>query len=176
MMSMKILLATPSDLEQVWALRLKATAFLASQHVDQWQFEDPTIEDFKADILKEELYICKENDVIIGMFALKFEIEPTYQHIDGLWHYDLPYATIHRLALDPLYQKRGLGYEMLTYAEAIAKKRGIFYMRIDTHEQNLNAQRLFIKIGYVYCGTIMLTIKRGERLRLAYDKLLEETK
>lgn len=173
MMSTKIQLATIDDLNDVWALRLKATAFLKSLDVDQWQFEDPTIHDFKDDILKDELYVYKEGHEIIGMFALKFGIEPTYAEIGGRWRYDEPYATIHRLALSVEHQKKGLAYEMLAYSEVITKEKGITYMRIDTHEKNLNAQRVFTKIGYVYCGTIILTIKHGEKKRLAYDKRLE---
>ncbi|MFU8793225.1 MAG: GNAT family N-acetyltransferase [Acholeplasmataceae bacterium] len=172
-MSEKIQLATINDLDQVWALRKKATAFLKSLEVDQWQFEDPTILDFKEDIQKEELYVYKIDDEIVGMFALKFGIEPTYDSIDGAWRYHEPYATIHRLALSIEHQKKGIAYEMLAYAESVTKSKGITYMRIDTHEKNLNAQRVFTKIGYVYCGIITLFIKHGEKKRLAYDKKLE---
>lgn len=166
-------LAKSEDIDRIWELRMLATEQLKNKEVDQWQFEDPTIASFQHEIDKKRLYVLEQDQKVIGMFALIIGIEPTYAVIDGLWHHDLPYATIHKLALDPNHQHHGMAFEMLKAAERIALKNGIRYMRIDTHRDNLQAQSLFLRVGYVYCGDIEVDILRGDRHRYAYDKLLE---
>ena len=170
---MKISKASFKDLNQCWQLRLEATKYLRSLGVDQWQHEDPTIEDFKHDIAHERLYVLKDKSELIGMFALLRDVEPTYKDIKGSWNQSDPYYTIHRLALNPLFQGKGHAKKMLDYAEKIAVKEHCYYLRIDTHPNNLKAQALFKNQGYQYCGTIMLTIKHGDQLRYAYDKRLK---
>jgi ribosomal protein S18 acetylase RimI-like enzyme len=166
-------LATTEDLNQIWSLRLMATHLLKQKNVDQWQFEDPTKASFLHEINQKNLYVLEIDDVICGMFALIFGVEPTYNNINGAWRYNLPYATIHKLALDPEYQHHGIARTMLLKAEEIAREHGINYMRIDTHKDNLQAQKTFLSVGYVYCGDIMVDIVRGDKHRYAYDKLLE---
>jgi hypothetical protein len=46
-------------------------------------------------------------------------------------------------------------------------------MRIDTHENNRFAIKLFESFGYQYCGYILLNQKQGDLKRLAYDKTIE---
>ena len=41
------------------------------------------------------------------------------------------------------------------------KKKGISYMRIDTHKDNRYAIKLFENHGYVYCGWINLNQKKA---------------
>ena len=165
--------AKEKHIKDIWQLRLNATEKLKNDGVDQWQFEDPKKDVFLDDISKNQLYVMLENKKIIGMFALVFGIEPTYHHIKGQWRYDEPYATIHRLALINSHQQKGYAKMMLTYAEKLCLDQGVRYMRIDTHRHNISAQSLIYQLNYVYCGDIEVDIIRGDKHRLAYDKLLE---
>ena len=58
---------------------------------------------------------------------------------------------------------------MLEEIEKITKERGIYNIRIDTHEDNFKMRNLIEKNGYSYCGKIFLT--NGD-LRVAYQKIL----
>jgi ribosomal protein S18 acetylase RimI-like enzyme len=58
----------------------------------------------------------------------------------------------------------------MAFAHELALKSNIEYIRIDTHEDNKNAQRLFTSLGYVLRGMILLEEDHpGDRRRLAYD-------
>jgi ribosomal protein S18 acetylase RimI-like enzyme len=170
---MEIREATYADLDQIWQLRLETTELLKSRGIDQWQYVDPKIETFKKDIELHEFFIAEENKEIIGMISIKSGIEHTYDTIyEGQWNFNLPYLTIHRLAVKKSKLGSQVSKELLTYAEKHAKKMTINYIRIDTHEKNKYAIRLFESFGYIHCGWILLVQAKGDLKRLAFDKIL----
>ncbi len=174
---MKIRLATLNDLDQIWQLRLETTELLKSRGIDQWQFKDPSIEAFKRDILANEFYVALENDSIVGMMAVRSGIEETYNQIyDGAWNYDIPYLTIHRLAVKSHLLGSKISVELMRYAEQLALEQQVPYIRIDTHEKNRFAIRLFENAGYTLCGWILLNQLDGERKRIALDKKVVDVK
>ena len=166
-----IRLATHDDIDLIWQLRLKTTALLKKRNIDQWQSRFPLKEQFIDDIDKQEFYVLEEDHNIIGMMALKEGREPTYDFIyDGHWHDDLPYITIHRLAVDASYLGKGYSQSLLLYAKKIAHLKGYHYMRIDTHENNKHAIRTFTTFGFKYCGYILLADDHPtDRKRFAFD-------
>ncbi|MCF7931436.1 MAG: GNAT family N-acetyltransferase [Acholeplasmataceae bacterium] len=169
---MNIYQANLNDLDQIWALRLETTELLKQRGIDQWQYTDPSFETFKNDILKGEFYIAKdENSNIMGMMSVKSGIEHTYDIIyDGKWRLDAPYLTIHRLAVKRALLGKEIARKLMDYADQLALKLNIPYIRIDTHEKNTYAIKLFSSCGYVYCGWINLVQKYGDLKRLAFDK------
>lgn len=168
-----IRLATLDDLDQIWQLRLETTALLKERGIDQWQYVDPSIETFKKDILQKEFFVDDYDGQILGMIAIKQGIEPTYLKIyDGQWNVELPYMTIHRLAVKRHVLGQNIAKSLLHFSEEHAKNHNITYMRIDTHEKNRYAIRLFESFHYQLCGYILLVQKQGDLKRLAYDKRL----
>lgn len=169
---MNICLANLDDLDQIWKLRLETTELLKQRNIDQWQYKDPSLETFKNDILKGEFFVAKdENEMIIGMMSIKSGIEQTYNVIyDGKWRLDAPYLTIHRLAVKRALLGSKTAQLFLVYADQLAVKLKTPYIRIDTHENNKHAIRLFENHGYIFCGWINLVQEKGDLKRLAYDK------
>ncbi len=168
---MQIRHATLEDLDDIWQLRLETTELLKSRGIDQWQFKDPSRETFVKDISANEFYVAYEQDVLIGMMAVRSGIEHTYDIIyDGNWRIQTPYLTIHRLAVKKTFLGSEVSKQLLAYADWLAIKNKVGYIRIDTHHDNRNAIRLFESVGYVLCGWILLNQKEGERKRLAFDK------
>ena len=169
---MNIYKANLNDLNQIWILRLETTELLKQRGIDQWQYTDPSLETFKNDILKGEFYVAKdENSNIVGMMSVKSGIEHTYDTIfDGKWRVDAPYLTIHRLAVKRALLGTKTALELMKYADELAIVLHTPYIRIDTHENNKYAIKLFESCGYVYCGWINLVQKYGDLKRLAFDK------
>ncbi len=170
-----IRLATLSDLEAIWTLRQETSALLKSRNIDQWQHQNPSRTTFIRDIESGEFFVYEKSGQIVGMIAIKSGIERTYLTIyDGAWGDDLPYQTIHRLAVKKDYLGTSIAKEMLDYAELIAKQRNTPYIRIDTYFTNMNAIRLFKNQGYILRGWIILEPGEGDLRRLAFDKKLED--
>jgi ribosomal protein S18 acetylase RimI-like enzyme len=165
--------ANLNDLKAIWELRLETTELLKERDIDQWQYIDPSIETIKEDISKNEFFVYELSNKIIGMIAIKKGIEKTYDVIyDGKWHYDLPYVAIHRLAVKRNQLGSKVAFELMQFAEIYAKEQDIHYIRIDTHEKNRYAIRLFQSLDYTLCGYILLVQEKGDLKRLAYDKHL----
>lgn len=172
-----IRLATRFDVPQIWALREETKALLKDRGIDQWQHSNPSYETFLKDIDQEELYVYVEGAIVLGMIAIKKGIEKTYNTIyDGTWGFDLPYLTVHRLAVKRHLLGLNIGKDLMMFAEKIALNNHLSYMRIDTHEKNRYAIRLFESIGYIKRGWIMLENDLGDLKRLAFDKEIEPKK
>jgi len=171
-----IRLAKKTDIDQIWQLRLETSALLKERHIDQWQYHRPEKSTLLEDIKLNEFFVEEENNYIIGMIAIKKGIEPTYNKIfDGLWGYDLPYITIHRLAVKKDCLGKNISIKLMKFAHEYALSQGIEYIRIDTHHDNKYAQRLFTNLGYKLRGYILLDENHpGERKRLAFDIKLKE--
>lgn len=170
-----IRLATLNDLDQIWELRLKTSNLLKSRKIDQWQYHKPEKQTFIDDINHKEFYVYELDHKIIAMIAIKSGVEKTYLDIyQGTWSEDQPYWTVHRLAVDPEHLGKNIAFKLLSFAHQLAMDHDIYYMRIDTHEDNSYAQKLFLNLGYQLKGYILLEEDHpGERKRLAYDLKLK---
>lgn len=169
--------ATLDDLDQIWQLRIETQLLLKERGIDQWQHQNPAIKTFQSDINLGEFYVYEKDDIIIGMIAIKSGIEKTYNQIyDGKWGYDNPYLTIHRLAIKRAYLGHKIAEKLLFFADELAVKTGVNYIRIDTYFTNKYAIRLFEKHGYLKRGWIILEPGEGDLRRLAYDKWIGDKK
>ncbi len=166
--------ATLDDIDQIWQLRLNTKKLLNDRGIDQWQYEDPNKKRFIQDIKNETFFVYEKNKQVISMMYLQLEKEKTYEFIDGAWDKNMPYMTIHRLAVDKNYLGQGMAKDMLDFAKTFAIEQNISYIRIDTHEKNRQAIKLFKSQGFQYRGKIILNIKKGDRMRLAYDLYIGE--
>jgi ribosomal protein S18 acetylase RimI-like enzyme len=163
--------ATIFDLPQIWQLREETRMLLKDREIDQWQHSNPSYQTIEKDIHLQEFYVYDENAIILGMVAIKSGIEKTYNVIyEGAWGYEMPYLTVHRLAVKRHLLGQSIARQLMKHAELVAQELGVSYIRIDTHETNRYAIRLFESMGYIKRGWIMLEQDKGDLKRLAYDK------
>ncbi|AUD64783.1 hypothetical protein BK011_03475 [Tenericutes bacterium MZ-XQ] len=171
-----IRLARVDDIDQIWQLRLETSELLKERHIDQWQYHKPEKSTILEDIELGEFFIDEVDNYIVGMIAIKKGIEHTYNQIfGGSWGYDRPYMTIHRLAVKKDCLGKNISINMMKFAHEYTLSQGLDYIRIDTHEDNKYAQRLFTNLGYKLRGFILLDENHpGERKRLAFDIKLKQ--
>ena len=164
--------AEPADFGQVMEIIRQAQTYLKEQNVEQWQDGYPNAESITEDIRNGVTYVYENKGTILCTMALVFGKEPTYETIyDGAWETEeLPYATIHRMAVADDEKGKGIAGKMLAEAERICRENQIHTLRIDTHEDNKSMQNWINKSGFVYCGWII--VANGDK-RLAYEKRLE---
>jgi GNAT superfamily N-acetyltransferase len=53
------------------------------------------------------------------------------------------------IAVDPIYQKKGVGKLLLTFAEDEARRQGFASIYLYTHIKMIENQELYSKIGYL---------------------------
>ena len=158
------------DIDRIMEIIDGAKSYLKENMVDQWQNGYPNHEAIESDIEKNWSYVYEEDDLVLGTTALSFDGEETYEKIyEGAWISDIDYGVIHRVGVDNSMMGKSIGSKILEEVDRICIQKGIYSIKVDTHEDNMAMQRLLDKNGYKYCGVIYL--KDGNK-RLAFEKIL----
>lgn len=169
----------PQDVEAAERTLFDGKAALATLDIPQWQGEYPDRTDIEDDMAHGASYVAVDEDgTVLGVMALSFDGEKTYDVIDGAWLTESSsssptYGVIHRCAVSGRTARRGIMTAMFLEGERLARECGMKSMRIDTHERNLPLQGLAAKCGYERCGVIALPCEEElDPLRIAFEKLL----
>ena len=161
------------DCTQVISLYQQAQAYFKEAAIDQWQNGYPNAETLSEDMAGGESYVLvdEETQEVLGTCFVSFRKEPDYDVIyEGNWQYPEPYGVVHRVAVTSNRKGQGLAGQMIEYAAAMCRERGIGSMRMDTHEDNHSMQRMLAKNGFEYRGIIYLG--RDGAKRVAFEKTL----
>lgn len=163
--------STFEELDELLAIVEHGRAALAEAGVPQWNDGYPSRESITSDLEREVSYTALHDGKPVATAVILTDGEPDYNEInDGRWIQDGPYITVHRVATHRDAKRMGAASALIKRAEEIAKERGFFAVRIDTHRQNLAMQTFLEKNGFVRCGVIFL--RRSGAERIAFEKLL----
>ena len=140
-----IRLARPEDVDAVWALVQRAAAHMRSLGNPQWGEDYPTRAHYAADQARGELYVSiDEVGTILGAVCLNQDQAPEYG----------PAMVLHRLAVDPAAQRRGVGRSFFQFGEAMARRLGLPTFHLDTYARNDRMQALIRSQGFTQVGTV----------------------
>jgi len=93
------------------------------------------------------ILVAEENKITVGYIVLK--INPSLTEI-----YGFKWGIIVSLAVDPEYQGRGIGPELVKKGLIWMKKNGVKYVEVGTDQNNIAAIRTYEKNGFrvIYSG------------------------
>ena len=167
-----LLLATEKDIDIIMEIISDAKVYLKNQNLKQWNLDDgyPRKEDLLNDINNKSCFLYTEEDLVIGCMSILFTPDENYEDINGKWLSNTKYASIHRIAIKNNYHHKGIGVKMLLEAETIVKNNNVFFIKIDTHKDNIPMTKTILSSGYSYCGIIKLKRSETDNLRDAYEK------
>lgn len=113
----------------------------------------PTLEGIKTYIEEGSMYLYKEDNVIVGAMAVTMYQGEDYHAIEWLQQVaDDKAAVIHILAVNPDYQSKGIGTEMILDAIRLAKENGMQAIRLDALASNTPAHKIYERLGFEYRG------------------------
>lgn len=162
---MEIRKAGVNDLSRAMDIYSLARHFMAETgNPDQWGDEWPPENVVRKDIDAGDLYICLNEDIIVGTFFYDYgiDIEPDYDVIyNGKWISEGPYGTVHRIASDGSI--KGIGSFCLGWAYGQSG-----HIKMDTYKDNKVMQNLLKKEGFTYRGDVMVSDFGG--MMMAYEK------
>lgn len=142
--------AVPEDLDTVWALVQRATAHMNTLGNPQWGEDYPTRQLYAGDIDRGELAAARLDGVLAGVACLNLEQDPAYASLP--WRTDPRALVIHRMAVDPCFQSRGIARALFHHAEEYARRQGLSALRLDTYSKNDRMQRLLLSLGFRLVG------------------------
>lgn len=159
--AMEIRQSEEKDCPAILGIYDQARHFMVEQgNPHQWTNGAPDQASLAKDLALRRSYVVVEGSRIIGTFALT-DHDSNYDEISGGWLNDDPYIAVHRLASI----KPGVGTFIL---QSVCERYP--NVRIDTHHDNTPMKNLLRKLGFVYCGSIILRDKDNSS-REAYMKV-----
>ena len=166
---MQIRLATLTDIPDIMRMISQVVPAMQATGNFQWDNTYPNPRVFEKDIGLNQLWLADADDVIAGVAAITLDQSPEYADVG--WDITEPAVVVHRLAVSPRHQGKGIAAALMYKAENVARQKDIAVLRIDTNSKNQATQRLFPKLGYVYAGEISLAFRDGLRF-YCYEKRL----
>lgn len=159
--------ATAADIDTIERIIRAASARLGAAGIDQWQRGYPNRQSVEQDVAAGVGMVLALGEEILAYGAVIFTGEPAYNNLTGgKWLTHGEYAVVHRLCVSEIFVGMGFAKQFMLAAEAMAAER-VPSIRIDTHPDNKIMQRMVERLGYTYCGDVVI-----ESRRLAYEKLL----
>ena len=143
----KIELATQNQLDRVKEIAEACAKNMIENNIFQWNDKYPSREVFKEDIKNKSLYVSKINQEVVGCIMFSSRKDDVYKTVN--WITEDEYSLyIHRLAVHPIFQKRGIATKMMDFAEDFAKSNNYISIRLDTFSQNPRNNKFYKSRGY----------------------------
>lgn len=159
--------ATTADIDTIERMIKAASGRLGAAGIDQWQRGYPNRNSIEKDVEADVGMVLALGNEILAYGAVIFTGEPAYNDLTGgKWLTDGQYAVVHRLCVSEIFVGMGFAKQFMSAAEAMAAER-VKSFRIDTHPDNKIMQNLVERMGFTYCGDVVI-----ESRRLAYEKII----
>ena len=176
-MNIHIRKATECDLDSIARLYDELNDHLAAHtNYPGWRKGSyPLRQDAEEGLAGDTLYIAEIDGKIAGTVMYLRTQDPAYKTVGWQLPFDVPVIALHILAVHPNYQGRGVGRALMDYAETLARETGVLAVRLDTHEGNAPACRLYEACGYSMRGLVDLGLeeKYGLKWYKTYEKLIK---
>ena len=135
------------DLMPILKITKNCAVKMDAMGIYQWNENYPNRNAFIDDIKNNELLVFTKGALLVGCIALCTKMDHVYKNVKWLTK-DVKSLYIHRLAVDPQFQKKGIGKKLMDYAEDFAKKNNFISVRLDTFSKNKNNMRFYERRGY----------------------------
>ena len=167
----KIELAEINDINDIMKMIHDCANDLIGQNIFQWNEKYPSRDIFLSDIEKKNLFILKNNSGIIGCIALSHEKDIEYTDVKWLTKDDKN-LYLHRLAVDPKFQKKGIGKLLMDFAEDYARNNKFISVRLDTFSKNERNNRFYKSRKYTRLDDVYFP-NQSEFPFHCYEKILD---
>jgi len=166
---MPIVIAAKHDLAQAMSLIEACIAHMEGEGIRQWGRRYPDAELIGKDISQGSLYLFRDGSELKGIVALNEEQSFEYGGVKWLTNGG-KILVVHRLAVHPLWQRKGIAARLMDFAEMYARRSGYTSIRLDVYTANPAAVRLYERRGYIRVGQVYF--KTAEMPFYCYEKVM----
>lgn len=152
-MNNEIRAAHKDELNEIMELIAKCVRVMQDGGSDQWDEGYPNKEIISEDIERGTLFVCFEKDKIAGIIVLDENQAEEYEAIEWTTHKGT-HLIMHRLAVHPEVQGKGIARKLIAYAEDVAFRGSYTSIRLDTYAKNVKALELYSRLGYERKGEV----------------------
>lgn len=145
-MSVRIQRASERDGPQILALRRAAEEWLASRGIKQWETGEVDLEVVERQLAANEWYVARAGGDLAGALRLLWSDEPVWQEDNAFAAY------VHGLMVNRSHAGRGIGAQLLRWAEEQALLAGTSQLRLDCGESNRQLRAYYERQGFQIVG------------------------
>ncbi len=167
-MSCDFIPAEKRDIPVIWEILRAAIKRRKADGSNQWQDGYPNPSILEADISRKHGFILTKDSQIIGYAAVMMNDEPQYANIDGAWITKGDFIAFHRVAIATDFLGKGYAQQLILFIHDYARKMNISSIKADTNFDNTAMMGIFDKLGYSYCGGVLI----NGSPRRAYEKVI----
>lgn len=150
--------ACASETDMIAAMYKEAIKEMERNGIFQWDDTYPDRTIISSDIGKGEMYTAWNNGILVAAYTINNEADKEYEK--GDWVFPFPSCFIlHRLCVNPLFQRHGIGTTVMNHLEAWAVNKGAHSIRLDCFRHNIHAIRMYKRLKYNITG--FATYRKG---------------
>jgi len=150
---MTIIKPTKADIPELLIITKACAKAMIANGVYQWNEDYPSYKAFEKDIEIGQLWVLKDQEAIIGSVVISDIMDEEYKAIEWLTP-NAKNVYIHRLAIHPEHQGKGLAQKLMDFAESYAKENRYASVRLDTFSLNERNNIFYQKRGYQKLGEV----------------------
>lgn len=127
----------------------------------------PTRATAESALQRGDLFVGADGEKIVASAVINQVQMDSYAM--GNWSEETPEKEImvlHTLVIDPDCTRRGFGREFVRFYEEYAEKNACTMLRMDTQDINVNARKLYQKLGYTEVDTVPCSFNGIADIRL----------
>lgn len=151
---MQVEKATSDNVLEVMYLLQQCIDDFNKNNVYQWNHSYPDHFKLLREVENNTLYIIKTKGVCIGTITFDEQQESVFDSVEWNNKSD-KFIVIHRIAVFPTWQKKGIGRKLIEFAENFAKENKYNSIRLDVASSSEHLIKLYESIGYAYAGEIL---------------------
>ncbi|GMQ57365.1 GNAT family N-acetyltransferase [Vallitalea sediminicola] len=149
----EIVKAIIDDKDEIMKLVSDCVNNMRAQNIFQWNENYPNEEVILEDIADGNLYVMKDENRFLGIITLNEEQDEEYKTVD--WKSESTgILVVHRLAVSPLGQGKGIGKSFMSFAEDLVRQKNYKTIRLDTYSGNPIALSFYDRLGYEKVGEV----------------------
>lgn len=165
-----IRLANTNDILEIMEVTNRVKDVMINiDNIPQWDESYPNKDVFLEDIKNNTMYVYIMDNKIAGYIVLNNEEDIIEANKVNYRKYDT-YKVIHRFAVDPNFQNKGIATKLVEHTFNVAKEENLEAIRIDTNSYNEKMCSLILKLGFEHRGYMQL--RKNRPIWHAYDIIL----
>lgn len=150
---MDIEIAESTAVPEVIRIVARCTQTMREKGIDQWDTVYPDLEGIYDDARERSLFIAREGDLCVGSVCLNRIASEQYKSVAWTCVGD-NVLVVHRLCVDPEWQRKGIASALMNFAERFARSEGYACIHLDAYSGNARAVDLYERRGYRRRGQV----------------------
>jgi GNAT superfamily N-acetyltransferase len=144
-----IIQATPQDVEAILSILAEAAQWIESKGIDQWRVDDFTVETILDYFKGREIFLAVFEGVPIGTFAIQWSDGHIWKELDNEES-----GYLHRFAVKRAYSGKGIGVNLLNWAEQYIRSQDKRYFRLDCIAENARLNQFYQTAGFLLISRV----------------------